>query len=186
MWRRLHKKEAYEYHRHNFATAPMSSAPAYSASHMEESHPFLSLTNNNTNNVTSIPRTNVSAARQFNESPNFQRLTVAQSSTNSNHLLHHANTNSLNRPRYSGAATSSNMRMNAQTLKMNHTRMNNISNGNEYNSINHDSNLLLGPANYHNPHQQNGNAFPSAPPPSQSVLPPPPPSLNGISFTKPC
>jgi hypothetical protein len=91
MWRRMHKRDAYDYHTSNAAAAAVANH------HTDESHPFISL-----NNVPVPPRTNLSAARQFNESPSFQRMAVAQSSTSSNHAstaLGNHNTNSLSRNR---------------------------------------------------------------------------------------
>lgn len=72
---------------------------------------------------------------------------------------------------------SANMRINAQTLKMN-TRLN------EY-AMNHESHMLLaGQVNSNNMSQNNATAaYPSAPTASQSALPPPPPSLNGKAST---
>lgn len=145
MWRRMHTKDLYDYHTSNGHNLT------------DETHPFISL-----NAGSGHVRTNISAARQFNESPSFQRLAVASSSVNSNTTT----TNSLSRNRYNTANRSnyatSNINSNtgilpgnnnySQTLKMN-------SRINEY-TINTDPYLMLNNANNVN---SNTLGFPSAP-----------------------
>ncbi|CAF0748234.1 unnamed protein product [Brachionus calyciflorus] len=108
MWRRMHTKDLYDYHTNNTTNGHLLN---------EETHPFIA-----SNTGTAQIRTNISAARQFNESPSFQRLAVNSSSTNSN-----ITSNTLNRNRYNTtsrsnyAATSnigSNLNHYSQTLKM--------------------------------------------------------------------
>ena len=54
MWRKMSNKAYY----------------SYNGTTVDESHPFISMSNTGGTQV----RTNISAARQFNESPSFQRL----------------------------------------------------------------------------------------------------------------
>ncbi len=131
MWRKMHNKEYYDYHRNS------------NGSNGDDTHPFLS--SNGGNSVAGQIRTNISAARQFNESPNFQRLPT-NSSTNSNF-------NSLGRNKHSTLRhnsnnnTSNNTNNYAATLSYNQTKLNRV---NEY-VVNTDPYLML-------------NNAPSAPP----------------------
>jgi hypothetical protein len=61
LWRQIHAKDYCESHQYN------------NRSVNEETHPFITLNGNGPTGSAQV-RTNISAARQFNESPNFQRL----------------------------------------------------------------------------------------------------------------
>lgn len=90
MWRRMHAKDYFDYHQANGNAGTNPTAP-------EESHPFL-YTNGTSGGGPGNGhlRTTASAvARQFNESPSFQRLAINSSSINSN-TTQTTNTNNNN------------------------------------------------------------------------------------------
>ena len=72
VWRRIHGKEFLDNH--------YGSSTGNGGLTSDETHPFLPLSSTHHQGV----RSNISAARQFNESPSFQRLTTATSSANGN------------------------------------------------------------------------------------------------------
>lgn len=129
MWRRMHTKEYYEYHGVTNGTGL----------NVDEAHPFISNTNGS---ATGQIRTNISAARQFNQSPNFQRLNPTSTNTTTSSATHTnngsdigsriSNTNSLGRPRYSTNSSSNNrgqQQSYSNATMYNHNKMNRI---NEY------------------------------------------------------
>ncbi|RNA13425.1 tweety -like protein [Brachionus plicatilis] len=148
IWRRMHTKELFEYHNSNASGHMLS----------EEIHPFIS-----SSTATAQIRTNISAARQFNESPNFQRLAANSSSTNANL------TNTLNRNRYNTASRSnyaaastlgSNSNPYSQTLKMTNRLHNDyMLNSDPYSVLNNQTQVNLGLASA--PSQSNSNVFQS-------------------------
>ena len=135
MWRKMHNKEYYDYHRNS------------NGSNGDDTHPFLSSSNNGGNSVAGQIRTNISAARQFNESPSFQRLPT-NSSTNSNFNSLGRNKHSTLRHNTSNNNNNTNNTNNyAATLSYNQTKLNRV---NEF-VVNTDPYLML-------------NSTPSAPP----------------------
>ena len=136
MWRRMHTKEYYEYH------GAISGNGA--GLNLDEAHPFISHTNGS---VTGQIRTNISAARQFNQSPNFQRLNPSSTNTTTSSVNNNnnnnngsndmgsnriSNTNSLGRPRYATSNNSNNRSQHqsySNATMYNHNKMNRI---NEY------------------------------------------------------
>lgn len=99
MWRRMHKKEAFDYHHSNFYSNNSCMATNnLNNCNNDEANPFISV-----NRAQSSSRVNFSATRQLNNSPSFQRVhNVAQSSKNTNHNNNALNShfNSLSRSRY--------------------------------------------------------------------------------------
>ena len=85
MWRRMQNKDYYEYHLNSNA---------------EESTPFLPI---NAGSMNCGIRTNISAARQFNESPSFHRMAA---SSNTNSLGRNRLTSTNNRQNYSSTMSS--------------------------------------------------------------------------------
>lgn len=146
MWRRMHTKELYEYHNSNASGHMLS----------EEIHPFIS-----SSAATAQIRTNISAARQFNESPSFQRLAANSSSTNSNL------TNTINRNRYNTASRSnyaaastlgSNSNPYSQTLKMTNRLHNDyMLNADPYSILNNQNQVNMGLASAPSQSNSNGN-----------------------------
>lgn len=139
MWRRMHTKDLYDYHTTNTNGNILN----------DETHPFIA--SNNT--ATAQIRTNISAARQFNESPSFQRLAANSSSTNSNITSNTLNRNRYNTTSRSNYAATTNMQPpNAnhysQTLKMTNRLHNDY-------MINTDPYSII--------NNQNSNGFPPAP-----------------------
>ena len=142
MWRRMHTKDYYEYH------GGLTNSNVGGGLNVDEAHPFISNTNGSTNGQI---RTNISAARQFNQSPNFQRLnpsstntTTTSSSNNNGGTNSMSNTNSLGRARYS--ANNNSIRSQQQNYSnatmYNHNKMNRI---NEY-MLNTDPYLMCNPS----------------------------------------
>ncbi len=149
MWRRMHTKDYYEYH------GGINGHGAGLGLNVDESHPFISHTNGSTGGGI---RTNISAARQFNQSPNFQRLNPSSTNTTTSTVNNGgseigggsrmSNTNSLGRPRYSSNNTSiSNSTRNqnqgySNATMYNHNKMNRI---NEY-MLNSDPYSMCNPS----------------------------------------
>jgi hypothetical protein len=148
MWRRMHTKDYYEYH------GGINGNGAGLGLNVDESHPFISHTNGSTGGI----RTNISAARQFNQSPNFQRLNPPSTNTTTstvnnsgNDLIgsRMSNTNSLGRPRYSSNnnssinnSTRSQHQSYSNATMYNHNKMNRI---NEY-MLNSDPYSMCNPS----------------------------------------
>lgn len=87
MWRKMNNKAYYAYN------------CGLNTNATEETHPFITLANGNTSQV----RTNISAARQFNESPSFQRLVtnaLSETTMPSNVTQQQNAVNTLSRNRY--------------------------------------------------------------------------------------
>jgi hypothetical protein len=147
MWRRMHTKDFYEYH------GGMNGTGIGTGLNADESRPFISQSGST---ATGQIRTNISAARQFNQSPNFQRLIPSSTTNNTTSAINTSivannaaaninNTNSLGRPRY----TSSNSSMNRSQLQnysnatmYNQNKMNRI---NEY-MLNSDPYTMCNPS----------------------------------------
>lgn len=146
IWRRMHTKDLYEYHSSN------------SGGHMinEEIHPFIS-----SNTATAQIRTNISAARQFNESPNFQRLAANSSSANSNltNTLNRNRYNTASRSNYAAASTlASNSNPYSQTLKMTNRLHNDyMLNADPYSILNNQNQVNIGLASAPSQSNSNGN-----------------------------
>ena len=90
MWRRMHSKSYYGYN-------------CGVNTNVDESHPFIPL--NGPNNGQTRTGAQVSATRQFNESPSFQRLANPAITSNLNGVQSNTSFNSLSRNRYTGNGT---------------------------------------------------------------------------------
>jgi hypothetical protein len=113
MWRKMNNKAFYAY---NCAIN----------SNGDESHPFI---NNNGGN--GQLRTNISAARQFNESPSFQRLvtTALTESNNNSTSIQQQNINAMNtlaRNRYNTINNRSNLSSHINSNNINNNNNNNL------------------------------------------------------------
>ena len=135
MWRRMHNKAYYKYN---------AGGPSIN---IDESHPFIPLTSGNG------VRSNISAAaRQFNESPSFQRLVTTS-------ISQQANTNqnmTIGRNRYNSSTIARNS---------NNNNNNNNNNANLYatTTMNRVEDYVVNT----DPYLMYGNkGLPSAPPPS--------------------
>lgn len=154
MWRRMHRKEFYEYH------------GGLTSANTDESHPFIGITGGSSM-MNGQMRTNISAARQFNESPSFQRLNTTTTTTNQT-SIHNMNTNSLSRNRYCSTTSrqqahnnpnnnnnpSNNNYQSLISANYNHSRVN------EY-VMNTDPCMMLNGAPSAPQHPLNGNYFQS-------------------------
>jgi len=137
MWRRMHTKEYYNYN------------SSSSNSNTDEAHPFIPSSSAN-----GQIRTNISAARQFNESPSFQRMTINNNNNNSNSNYMGASTLGRNTTRTSSMRQAANNATSNYASPLNNycntqARMNRV---NEY-MMNNDPYMML-----------NSNGMPSAPP----------------------